>query len=92
MKVVNWDDEIVPLATETKKDDKYFVTVNLQNSRNGRRLVVYAGEKGAEKKTQIFIDADNKKMAFDPNDSHPGEVFSKIVATFQDGSEQSIQK
>jgi hypothetical protein len=58
----------------------------------GQRLVVYAGEKGRKEKTQVFVEPDIKRLAFDQNDIHPSEVFVKLEATFRDGTQISMKK
>lgn len=94
MKVFNIDDEAVPLVEEKLKsvDSKYFVTSLLTKSKTGLRLVVYAGEKGSEAKTQIFVEPEIKRLAFDQKDLHPTEVFTKLEATFSDGTKASQEK
>ena len=56
MKVLNLDDEAIPVAkNETPaKDSKYFITSQLMQSKTGLRLVVYAGEKGKKEKIANF--------------------------------------
>lgn len=94
MKVINLDDEAIPLAeAKTKsKDDKHFVTALLTESKVGLRLVVYAGEKGAQGKTQIFVEPEIRRLAFDQKDIHPADVFVKLEATFNDGTNASIER
>jgi hypothetical protein len=94
MKVLNLDDEAIPLSEEkiSSNDNKYFVTGLLTKSKIGLRLVVYAGEKGKKEKTQIFVEPEIKRLAFDQKDLHPTDVFTKLEATFKDGSTNSINK
>ncbi len=94
MKFINLDDEAIPLAESkaSSKDNKYFVTAILTESKVGQRLVVYAGEKGKKEKTQIFIEPDIKRLSFDQKDVHPSEVFASLEATFRDGTKNSIEK
>lgn len=91
-KVLNLDDEAIPIAEDKikSKDGKYFVTSLLTKSKVGHRLVVYAGEIGSDKKTQIFVEPEIKRVAFDQKDLHPTDVFVKLEATFSDGSSSSI--
>ncbi len=94
MKVLNLDDESIPIA-ETKiksGDNKYFVTGLLTKSKVGLRLVLYAGKQGHSQKTQIFVEPKIKRLAFDQKDIHPSDVFTKIEATFDDGTKSSINK
>lgn len=94
IRFINVDDEAIPLAEDKKssKDNKYFVTTLLTESKSGKRLIVYAGEKGKKTKTQIFIEPDIKRLAFDQKDLHPTDVFTKVEATFEDGSVHTLRK
>jgi len=94
IKFINLDDEAIPIAEDkvSSKNGKYFVTARLMESKVGQRLVVYAGEKGKEKKTQIFIEPDIKRLAFDQKDLHPTDVFLKVEAEFDDGTKSNIKK
>jgi len=90
-RVINIDDESVPLAETKLKNGKYFVTALLTQSKLGHRLVVYAGEKGKKDKAQIFIEPEIKRLAFDQNNIHPTKIFAKLEAIFKDGTKHSIQ-
>ena len=94
LKVLNLDDEAIPIAEDKKstKDKKYFITSVLTESKTGKRLVIYAGEKGRKEKTQIFVEPDIKRLAFDQKDLHPTEIFTKLEATFPDGSTAQIKR
>lgn len=93
-KFINLDNEAIPIAEDKKssKDDKYFITSLLTESKTGKRLVVYAGEKGKKEKTQIFIEPEIKRLAFDQKDLHPTDIFTKLEATFSDGTTASLKK
>lgn len=94
MKVLNLDDEAIPLA-EAKiktKDGKFFVVANLNESKTGKRLVVYAGENGKPNKTQIFIEPEIRRLSFDQKDLHPMDVFTKLEATFSDNTKGIIKR
>ena len=93
MKVLNLDDEAVPIAESkaSSKDGKFFVTAVMVDSKVGQRVVVYAGEKGRKEKTQIFIEPNIKRLAFDQNDLHPADVFLALDGTFEDGTSFSIK-
>jgi len=94
MKFINLDDEAIPIAESkvSSKDNRYFTTALLTESKVGLRLVVYAGEKGKLHKTQIFVEPDIKRLAFDQKDLHPSDVFVKLEGTFEDGTKSSINK
>jgi len=94
IKFINLDDEAIPIAEDKAKstDRKYFVTSRLMESKTGLRLVVYAGERGKKEKTEIFIEPEIKRLAFDQADLHPTDVFTKLEATFNDGTKATQKK
>ncbi|MCL4374817.1 hypothetical protein M1523_03060 [Patescibacteria group bacterium] len=94
MRFINFDNEATPIAEVKKstKDGKYFITATLFESKVGKRLVVFAGERGRNEKTEIFIEPDIKRLAFDQKDLHPTDVFTKVEVTFSDGSKAIMEK
>lgn len=94
MKVVDLDGELTPIAKGKLKseDGRYFVTSQLMQSKRGLQLVVYAGEKGSDEKTQIFVEPKIKRLAFDQKDLNPTDVFAEIKATFADGSSHKLKE
>ena len=92
LKYINVDGEYTPIAEEGAKssDGRFFVKAILTDSKVGLRMVVYAGERGKEK-TQIFVEPDIKRLAFDQTNTHPSEVFLKLEGVFDDGSSASIK-
>lgn len=94
MQVVDLDGELTPIAKQKlkSKDDKYFITTQLMESKRGLQVVVYAGEKGSNRKTQIFVEPEIKRLAFDQKDLNPSDVFLEINAIFNDGSNHKISK
>lgn len=92
LQVLNLDDEALPIARDKISDSDYFVTSLLTKSKIGLRLVVYAGKKGYKDKTQIFVEPEIKRLAFDQKNTHPSDVFTKLEATFKDGSTASMVK
>lgn len=94
MKVLNLDDESIPLVEEKllSEDKKFFVTGLLTKSKVGLRLVIYAGKRGQKEKSQIFVEPEIKRLAFDQNDLHPTDVFTKIEATFDDDTKITMTK
>ena len=92
-KFINLDDEALPIAEDkVPKDTEYFVTALLAQSKVGLRLVVYAGKRGSNQKTQIFVEPEIRRLAFDQKDLHPNDVFTKVEATFRDGTTASTKK
>lgn len=93
MKFINLDDQALPIAEhKIPKNSKYFVTSVLTKSKVGLRLVVYAGESGREEKTQIFVEPEIRRLAFDQTNLHPTDIFTKLEATFSDGTKAKIEK
>lgn len=93
IKFINLDDEAVPIAeSKIPKNSDYFVTSVLTKSKVGLRLVVYAGKNGNKEKTQIFVEPEIKRLAFDQTNLHPTNIFAKLEATFQDGTRSRIEK
>jgi hypothetical protein len=92
MDTIDLDGELTPVAKAKDKSDKYFATAQIMESRRGLQVVVYAGEKGKKSKSQIIIDAKNKKLSFDHKDISPTDVFLEVKATFDDGTTQTIKQ
>jgi len=94
-KFINLDDQAQIIAEEAAAEDtRYFVTARLVDSTVGKRLIVYAGERGGQKNsnTQIFIEPEIRRLSFDQADKHPIDVFLKLEATFEDGSKSFMAK
>lgn len=92
IKFVNLDDEALPIAeNKIPKNSEYFITSLLTKSKVGLRLIVYAGKRGGAKKTQIFVEPDIKRLAFDQKDLHPTDVFTMVEAIFEDGTKSKIE-
>ncbi len=74
------------------KDDRYSIQVEIDETPNGKKLVIYAADRQENgEKTQIFIDPQVDKLTFDSrNDLHPNMVFAKVVASFKDGRSVSL--
>lgn len=94
LQIIDIDGIKTPIAKSKTKspDDKYFVTAQLMESKRGLQLAVYAGEVGKKDKTQIFIEPDIKRLAFDQTNLNPDAVFIELKATFNDGSSHEIKK
>lgn len=74
------------------KDDKYFASVQINESKRGPQLVIYAGKKGQKEKAQIFVTPETKKMSFDHKDIKPTDIFTKVTAEFIDESVNEIKR
>ena len=94
LKYINLDDEAVPIAEDKARseDERFFVTARIMESKVGQRLVIYAGERGSEKKTQIFVEPEIKRLSFDQKDLNPSDVFLSVEAEFADGTRHTIEK
>jgi len=92
--IVDIDGYQVPIAKATPptKDSEYWAEVRINNTKRGKQLVVYAGKRGANDKTQIFVDPENDKISFDQNNMHPNEVFTKITAEFDSGKKTTMEQ
>lgn len=83
------------LKVEPKpKDDRYSIQVEVDETPNGKKLVIYAMDReNPPGKTQIFIDPQFDKISFDGRgDLHPNMIFSKVVAYFKDGKKASLSQ
>ncbi|HET7320530.1 MAG TPA: hypothetical protein VFI84_03015 [Candidatus Saccharimonadales bacterium] len=94
-RIVDLDNVYTPiLKVEPKpKDDRYSIQVEVDETANGKKLVIYALDRKEKEqgKTQIFIDPETDKVSFDSNDLHPNMIFSKVVAYFKDGKSVSLE-
>lgn len=94
MQIIDIDGIHTPVLKKkvASKNDKYFVSVQINDSKRGPQLVIYAGKKGHKAKTQIFVTPETKKMSFDHKDIQPTEIFTKITAQFDDETINTIGK
>lgn len=94
MEMIDIDGVNTPVLKKkaSSEDGKYFATVQINESKRGPQLVIYAGEKGTEGKAQIFVTPETKKMSFDHKDIKPTDIFTKITAEFVDGSINEIRE
>lgn len=74
-----------------EENSKYWVEARVNNSDKGRQLVLYVGEKGSNKKMQLFANLDDEKLSFDHKDRKPEEIFAAITATFPSGKRMAIE-
>jgi hypothetical protein len=91
--IVDLDGYQVPIAKAKpdKKDDTFWVEARINETKRGKQVVIYAGERGASDKSQIFIDSENEKITFDQNNIHPNDVFTKVVADFKSGKKATLE-
>ncbi|HKX73642.1 MAG TPA: hypothetical protein VJM32_06485 [Candidatus Saccharimonadales bacterium] len=88
--VIDHNGVLTPVAKVKVRDTEYSITTQIMESKHGHQIVIYAGKKG-HKNSQIFVDTDNHKLAFDHKDTKPTEIFAKIEATFKDGTKMVIE-
>lgn len=90
--MINLDGELVKLNSErVNEDSDYWIEAKLsKNKKNEKQLMILVGSRKKEDKTQLFLNIDDEKLSFDQNNSHPKEIFTKVVATFKD-SQDSIE-
>jgi hypothetical protein len=91
MPVMNFDDEITPVAKEKLNETAYWVKSKVTTSKAGVRLIIWAGDKSKQKKTQLFIEPELKRLSFDQNDDHPTDVFAKVEVTFANNIKAAIE-
>jgi hypothetical protein len=87
------DDKAIPVALDEikGKEGPVWVRAKVTESKSGLRLIVWAGDKSAKTKTQLFVEPSIKRLSFDQNDDHPTEVFTKVEALFKDEVKVSIK-
>lgn len=88
--IVNLDWDLIRVQREWTKDDDYRIDAKISRNKKWElQLMVLAWSKKKQDKTQLFLDPTHEKFAFDQNDSHPSEIFSKVIAVFK-GSTSTI--
>jgi hypothetical protein len=82
--IINIDGELVRIQREEKEDNNYWIDAKLSKNKKGEvQVMVLAGSRKNKDKTQLFLDLKNERLAFDQNNNHPAEIFTKVVATFK---------
>ena len=90
--IVSIDGYQIPIAkVDAPKDEDYWVQARINDTKQGKQLVVYAGKRGDSDKSQIFVDTDNEKISFDQHNIHPNDVFTKLVANFKSGKKATLE-
>ena len=91
-KIVSIDGYQVPIAkARTEEDPDYWVEARINDTRQGKQLVVYAGKRGERDKAQVFIDTENDKITFDQNNIHPNDVFVRLTGEFTSGKKTTME-
>jgi hypothetical protein len=90
--IVSLDGYQVPIAkVDAPKDNEYWVQARINDTKQGKQLVVYAGKRGDRDKAQMFLDVENDKLTFDQNNMHPNDVFVKVIAEFRSGRSVTME-
>lgn len=91
--IVSIDGYQIPIAkTKTpEKDETYWVEARINDTKQGKQVVVYAGRRGDSDKTQIFIDTENDKISFDQNNIHPNDIFVRLTGQFKSGKRATLE-
>ncbi|HYF96771.1 MAG TPA: hypothetical protein VD947_01895 [Patescibacteria group bacterium] len=94
MEIIDIDGIGTPVLKKkvSTKDDTFFASIQINESKRGPQLVIYAGRKGLKTKSQLFITPETKKMSFDHKDVKPTDIFTKVTAEFDDGSVNEIKR
>lgn len=92
--IIDIDGMQTPVTKKIKinPNAEYFYTTQIRDSKRGPQLVIYAGKKGSNRKSQIFISEEERRLSFDQNDINPADIFAKITAEFHDGTKHTIEK
>lgn len=82
--IINIDGDLIKIQRDFQKDDDYWVDVKLSKNKKGQlQLMVLAGSKKDGDKAQLFLDPANERLAFDQNNNHPTQIFTKVIAIFK---------
>lgn len=94
MEIIDIDGIGMPVVKKklSVNNTDYFVTIQVNKTKRGPQIVIYAGKKGYNSKSQIFVTPETSKMSFDHNNLAPSDIFTKITADFVDGSSMVIKK
>ena len=85
--IINLDWDLIRVQREWTKDNDYRIDAKISKNKKWQlQLMVLAWSKKESDKTQLFVDPTHERFAFDQNDSHPKEIFSKVVAIFKDST------
>ena len=93
-KVMNLDDSAIPVLKEDIKDknNPYWIRAKFTESKSGTRLIIWAGNREAKNKTQLFVEPELKRLSFDQNDDHPLDVLAKVEVTFAENFTATLNK
>ncbi len=87
--VINLEGDLIRIGREEVKDNDCWIDAKLSKNNKGEvQLMVMAGHKKIDDKVQLFIDPKNERLAFDQNNRHPSEIFSKVTAVFRNSSSE----
>ncbi len=91
--IINIDGELIRVQRETKRDEDYWVDVKISKNKKGElQLMVLAGSRKAGDKTQLFLEPKKERLAYDQNNDHPSQVFTKVVGIFKNSRSEIHSK
>lgn len=91
--IINIDGELIRIQREGKSDDNYWIDVKIsKNKKDELQLMVLAGSKKSKEKTQLFLEPKNERLAFDQNNDHPSQIFTKVVGIFKNSMSEIHSK
>lgn len=79
-------DEPPALVKVRDEDENYFIAARI-GQKDGKRVgVVYFGEREDREsdKAQVFVDLDDQQIRFDPSNTPPKRLLSKLTVEFRD--------
>jgi hypothetical protein len=92
--IVSIDGYQIPIAKAKapNKDDTYWIETRINDTKQGKQVVVYAGKRGQNDKSQIFVDIENDKITFDQNNIHPNDIFFRLEGQFKSGRKVKLEE
>ncbi len=91
--IINIDGELISVQREEKKDADYWIDVKIaKNKKDELQLMVLAGSKKSKDKTQLFLEPKKERLAFDQNNDHPNQVFTKVIGIFKNSKSEIRSK
>jgi hypothetical protein len=91
--IINIGDELVRVQRGGNKDEDYWVDVKIaKNKKDELQLMVLAGSRKKEDKVQLFLEPTKERLAFDQNNDHPRQIFTKVIGIFKNSKSEISSK
>jgi hypothetical protein len=91
--IINIDGELIRVQREEKKDKDYWIDVKMSKNKKGElQLMVLAGSKKSKDKAHLFLEPKSERLAFDQNNDHPSQIFTKVVGIFKNSKSKICSK